>query len=326
MFPVPANAGLLSFVAELFRSERSDEGVKSINTQNMALLRAVVSIDPTTARGGGDITIIENTALLADSGPLGTLADTEEFVPTSSEISVYKVRKGDTLSGIAETFDVSVNTILWANNLNSKGIIREGQELIILPVNGVRHTIKKGDTLGTIAKNYGGDMDEILAFNGMTKDSILSIGNVLMIPGGVISNAPKRVASSLATNRFTGLPEYSGYYQRPLNGGRKTQGLHGYNGVDIAPNCKCSGVEPILASASGRIIISRTGGWNGGFGNYIVIAHTNGTQTLYGHNYSNIVREGAFVEQGQTIGFVGSTGNSTGPHLHFEIRGAKNPF
>ncbi len=83
---------------------------------------------------------------------------------------------------------------------------------------------------------------------------------------------------------------------------------------------------PIRAAAAGEVIVSKTGGWNGGYGNYIVIKHANGTQTLYAHNSSNAVSAGASVAQGEVIGYVGNTGRSTGSHLHFEVRGAKNPF
>ena len=109
---------------------------------------------------------------------------------------------------------------------------------------------------------------------------------------------------------------------RPIIGGRRTQGLHGYNGVDLG----VSYGSPIYAAAPGTVIISRNGGWNGGYGKYIVVSHPNGTQTLYAHNSDNVVFAGANVIRGQVIGFVGSTGKSTGPHLHFEVRGARNPF
>jgi murein DD-endopeptidase MepM/ murein hydrolase activator NlpD len=109
---------------------------------------------------------------------------------------------------------------------------------------------------------------------------------------------------------------------RPVAGGKKTQGIHGYNGIDIGAPVG----TPIYASADGEVIISRSGGWNGGYGNYVVIRHSNGTQTLYSHNSKNAVAVGDTVKQGDIIGFIGATGKATGPHLHFEIRGAKNPF
>ena len=109
---------------------------------------------------------------------------------------------------------------------------------------------------------------------------------------------------------------------RPLVGGRKTQGIHGNNGIDIgAP----SGTS-VVASASGRVILTRTSGYNGGYGLMIVIDHGNGVQTLYAHLKAVYINSGQTVTQGQVIGEVGNTGRSSGAHLHFEVRGAKNPF
>jgi murein DD-endopeptidase MepM/ murein hydrolase activator NlpD len=102
----------------------------------------------------------------------------------------------------------------------------------------------------------------------------------------------------------------------------RTQGIHGYNGVDLA-----AGVgTPILAAAGGEVIVAKGSGWNGGYGNYVVIKHPNGTQTLYAHMSSTAISSGAQVSGGEVIGYVGNTGRSTGSHLHFEVRGAKNPF
>ena len=103
--------------------------------------------------------------------------------------------------------------------------------------------------------------------------------------------------------------------------GRRSQGIHGYNGVDIAAPAG----TPIVASASGDVIIARSAGWNGGYGNYIVIKHDNGTQTLYAH-MSSLAVSGGTVEKGELIGYVGISGRATGYHLHFEVRGAKNPL
>ena len=108
----------------------------------------------------------------------------------------------------------------------------------------------------------------------------------------------------------------------PLPGSLKTQGLHGYNALDFS----AAYGTPVVASAAGDVIVVRNGGWNGGYGNYMVIRHGNGTQTLYSHTSQNIAYAGQSVVQGQVIGYVGSSGRATGPHLHFEVRGAWNPF
>lgn len=115
----------------------------------------------------------------------------------------------------------------------------------------------------------------------------------------------------------------NGYYSSPIPGAVLTQGLHGWNGIDLG----AARGTPIRAAADGTIIIARgNGAWNGGYGNYVVITHSNGSQTLYAHMTSIAVSAGRSVFSGQVIGYVGSTGLSTGAHLHFEVRGAANPF
>jgi hypothetical protein len=168
-----------------------------------------------------------------------------------------------------------------------------------------------------LAKKYKGDADEIADYNNLQKDEKLVLGSTIIIPDGEVS-APASVIGSV----ISGLKEFIGYYLRPIVGGRKSQGIHGHNGIDLAASV---GV-PILASADGDVIIARFGGWNGGYGNYVVIRHSNGSQTLYAHMSAISVSAGDFVKQGNVIGAVGNSGKSTGPHLHFEIRGARNPF
>ncbi|MFA6414834.1 MAG: M23 family metallopeptidase, partial [Candidatus Paceibacterota bacterium] len=115
----------------------------------------------------------------------------------------------------------------------------------------------------------------------------------------------------------------NGYYSSPIPGALITQGIHGWNGIDFG----AARGTPIHAAADGIVIIARSnGGWNGGYGNYVVVTHENGSQTLYSHMRSAAVSSGQSVSSGQVIGYVGSTGKSTGSHLHFEVRGAANPF
>lgn len=278
------------------------------------LLSAATHADPQAAIGGGDV-IVESGALVS-AGTVGP--DDIEDSYTSSEISVYTVRPGDTASQIAEMYDVSVNTIYWANDITN-GVIQPGDTLVILPISGVRHVVKDGETLSTIAKKFDGDVDEILNYNRLTSADSLSVGDTIVIPNGEIASAPRRsYAKPVAASGVSG----GSYFSHPLPGSVRTQGLHGNNAVDFG-----AGVgTPIRAAAAGEVIISRASGWNGGYGKYVVIRHPNGTQTLYSHNSSNAVGVGAYVSQGQTIGYVGNTGRSTGPHLHFEVRGALNPF
>ncbi|MBN2094096.1 MAG: peptidoglycan DD-metalloendopeptidase family protein [Candidatus Zambryskibacteria bacterium] len=317
LLPITVSAGVIgNFFSNIFKNAKAENIVSCDNIQNMALLAAVTSPLPKDQIIFEPI--VEGGALVANIGPLGTVRGSIEHKPTSDQISVYVVHEGDTLSQIAEMFNVTVNTIKWGNDLSSN-TLQVGQTLVILPIPGVKHTVVRGDTPASIAKKYKGDIDEIMAYNDLKKDQSLIIGSTVIIPDGEISTlSPSYVAASSASN----LKEYKGYYIRPVASGVKTQGLHGHNAIDIGAPVG----TPIVAAASGEVIISRTGGWNGGYGNYVVIKHSNGTQTLYAHNSVNYVSAGDWVEQGETIAAIGVSGKVTGPHIHFEIRGAKNPF
>lgn len=287
---------------------------------DVPLLTAQQNPDPQGGRGGSDVMVDDNA--LVSSGPIGA----DEIAASDSnngEISVYTVREGDSLSQIAEMFGVTANTIMWANDITKSTGIRPGDTLVILPIAGVRHVVKSGDSINSIAKKYEGNVDEILAYNQLDSASDLKVGDTLIIPGGAMhatvaktnsvgSANPTKVTGGVASTGFT----------HPAPGSVKTQGIHGYNAVDLAGSMG----SPIRAAAAGEVIVSKFGGWNGGYGNYIVIRHKNGTQTLYAHLSRIDVGVGAYVEQGQTIGGMGSTGKSTGTHLHFEVRGGKNPF
>ncbi|MFZ2484617.1 MAG: M23 family metallopeptidase, partial [Minisyncoccia bacterium] len=274
------------------------------NSQTMSLLEGHLNINP-TGTGKAEIAIVDSTSL--ESGGGG-----ETFVDLgksgAGQISVYIVRKGDTLSEIAEMFGVSPNTILWANNI-SGGKIKEGQELVILPISGVRHVVKSGDTLKSLATKYKADLDDVLSYNGLSTGAKIKAGDIVIIPDGVISTVQTSVAQGSKSS--SGYPVYAGYYLRPIAGGKKSQGIHGHNGVDLAAPI----YTPVLASADGKVIVSRTGGYNGGYGTYVVISHANGTQTVYAHMSTNKVSVGDWVTQGQTIGAIGMTGKTSGPHL-----------
>jgi LysM repeat protein len=295
-----------------------------ISNPSTPALEASTNLDPNPNKGLGDIQS-SGSALLAYGGPSGTMADVVGSTPPG-KISVYVVRPGDTLSIIAEMHGVSINTILWANNLPNAKSVRPGDTLIILPVNGVDHTVVKGDTIKSIAKKYGGEVEEILQFNGLESESSLTVGSTLIIPGGEVEAppAPVVVKSSPKSNPLLGAggTVKLGYFINPVPGAIITQGLHGWNGIDIgAPRG-----TPVYAAAGGSVIIARAGGWNGGYGNYVVITHGNGTQTLYSHLSSVSVSPGQSVSAGETVGAVGNTGKSSGPHLHFEVRGGANPL
>lgn len=272
-------------------------------------------------------------SLVPYQGPNGSPGDSI-VTPASDRIATYLVRTGDTLSEIAAMYGVSVNTIIWANDLKGPGDIHPGDTLIILPISGIEHTVRKGDTLASLAKQYSADANEIASYNGLSMGAALTPGSTVIIPGGELAAAPapkKSGGTSAGSKSGVGAEPYlggsgtamNGYWTNPLPGGRIWQGIHGWNAVDIA----APKGTPIRAAAAGVVTVARNnGGWNGGYGNYVVISHANGTQTLYAHMTHAIVTDGEGVNAGQVIGYVGATGLATGPHLHFEVRGAANPF
>jgi LysM repeat protein len=286
---------------------------------DISLLAAQQNPDPAGARGGADIFIDEDA--LVSTGPVGE-DEIAEQQSSAGEIRVYTVREGDSLSQIAEMFDVTTNTIMWANDLTSATDIQPGDSLVILPIVGVQHEVKTGDTISTIAKKYDGNSEEILAYNQLTSAEQLSVGDTLIIPGGAMHAAPVRTAPAAAPVAVSGQSSVATGFAHPAPGSIKTQGIHGYNAVDLAGGYG----SPIRAAAAGEVIVSKASGWNGGYGQYIVIRHANGTQTLYAHLMRNDVGIGAYVGQGEVIGGMGSSGRSTGTHVHFEVRGARNPF
>lgn len=287
---------------------------------------------------------ISNGALLPITGITGT-SDSSASINggvTSDQTSVYVVRKGDSIKQIADMYKVSVNTILWANDLKKGDKLQEGDKLTILPIDGLNYVVSKGDTLKKIAKKYTVDVSDILATNDITTDSDLTIGQELIIPGAEITDEggdkPVSNTDTKDTKDTTTISKDQDYYENnpiknvlgyfvnPLPTGHLTQGLHDhYRAIDIGAPLR----TPIYASASGTVIFAKDGTKsrysNGGFGGLVIIRHLNGTETYYAHQSKIATSAGQQVSQGQIIGYVGSTGHSTGPHLHFEVRGTKNP-
>jgi murein DD-endopeptidase MepM/ murein hydrolase activator NlpD len=333
IYPATVQAGFFSAVSQVFNSSASaktkEDTVIRTNLQNMPLLQAPVNLDPKPYLTDASPVVVSDNALVAEISPRATIVDVNDV--SNTLISTYVVRSGDSLAKIASIFNVSVNTIVWSNSLGSTPTLKEGQTLIILPISGVQHAVRKGETISGIVASYKADLNEVLEYNNLTLKDTLAVGDLLIIPDGEIRadvSAPATKTTSskyvFKTNPVHGAngPYYPDYYMRPITGGYESQGLHGYNAVDLA----APKGTPIYASAAGVVIASMTGGWNGGYGNYIIISHSNGTQTLYAHNNENLVVPGQTVEKGQLIGKIGATGKATGPHIHFEIRGAKNPF
>lgn len=322
VLPFSVHAGVFSSLFKVKEEARAEEmHIPDTNAQTVPLLKASLSIDPSASRGGGDILVSEN-ALVPDRD-----INTEDrpVVTSNGEVSVYVVREGDTLSQIAEMFEVSAKTILWANDIAKASHIKPGDALVILPISGVRHVVKSGDTIAGIAKKYQGDTDEIITYNQLASASDISIGDTIVVPGGVVMTTTAVSSGSAKSSGKTATVASGGStsgFTHPVPGAVRTQGIHGYNGVDLAAPIGTA----VRAAGSGTVVVARASGYNGGYGSYVVIKHANGVQTLYAHLSRVYVGVGATVTAGETIGAVGNTGRSTGAHLHFEVRGDRNPF
>lgn len=265
---------------------------------------------------------------------------------TRTTVETYTVQSGDTISTIAQKFGVNIGTVLWANGLTERSLIRPGSTLKILPVSGVLHTVKKNETLGKIALTYDADQEDILNSNRLADASSLRIGDELIIPGGTPpASAPTPTRSPVATrpdvpiariaNKATDIyQELTGQadsrtkpadvvedVEKPKakllwpTRQRIINQYYGWKhtGVDIEGDY----VDPIYASEDGTV---ETAGWNsGGYGLQIVINHGNGIKTRYAHASKMYVKVGDTVKRGETIAMVGTTGRSTGTHLHYEV-------
>lgn len=232
------------------------------------------------------------------------------------------------MQGIANAHNISIETLLWANDLTISSKLKVGESLIILPTDGVLHIVKSGDSLSAIAGTYKAQLENIVAYNNLSNQNDIYIGDILIVPGGKIpppSTSSKKTTSVANNNQ---MPVADNFFIYPVEG-QVSQGLHYYNAIDVRNSCG----TPVYAAATG--VVQRAvfnGGYNNGMGNHVTILHSNGTVTYYGHLMSVFVTPGQTIYTGQNIGTVGGApgmagaGRSTGCHLHFQVVGAKNPL
>jgi murein DD-endopeptidase MepM/ murein hydrolase activator NlpD len=232
------------------------------------------------------------------------------------EIIDYEVKKGETLASIASKFGISVNSIKWSNNLKSD-LIKPGQRLKIPPEEGVVHKVVPGESIYSIAKKYGVPAQNIVNFpmnDFLDLDNFtLAIGQYLFVPGGKVTEKPVPETSRFVAQIQAGTRGTSNFIW-PTSGVITQYPVWYHMALDIAN----PGAPAILAADSGTVSYAGCLSW--GYGCHVVIDHGNGYQTLYAHLSRYDVEAGQSVSQGQVIGIMGSTGRSTGTHLHFEIR------
>lgn len=263
----------------------------------------------------------DDTAIASEEEQLLLLEDIKPEVehtirPPNLGLQAYIVVQGDTLSGIAATFGLKQKTLIWANPALQADPARLsiGQELWIPPLDGALHTIASGDTLIGIVRKYGVSVEDITGcfYNPILDPQLLRVGDQILVPGAsraVHQPRQTRFVGSLPANAPVG----SGEIIWPVKG-YLTQGYHqGHYAIDIG---SWKG-KPIVAADAGFVI--RAGWDDSGYGFILVIDHGNGMQTLYAHLDDFRVAAGDAVEQGQTIGLMGASGNTTGVHLHFEV-------
>ncbi len=240
---------------------------------------------------------------------------------TRREIQVYTVQAGDTVLAIANRFKLNPETIQWSNAKidQNPDLLSIGDQLKLLPVDGVLHTVRQGDTLSALAAKFKVSAEEIVAYETNNLPDInapLIIGSDIVVPGGTKAPEIAQVYGGYASTVTApdGAPVGSGNFSWPASGSISQGYWGGHRAIDIAGR-----VGAAVSAADGGFVTTAGGGWNGGYGNEIIIDHGNGFSTLYGHLNSIFVSAGETVSAGQQIGTMGNTGNSTGPHLHFEV-------
>jgi LysM repeat protein len=252
-----------------------------------------------------------------------------------SGVKTYVVRPGDTVYGIAAQFNLSAETIVWSNRealMDAPWLIKPGLELFILPADGVYHTTRAGETVADIAAQYDVDSSVVYnVWNDLEENEQPTEGQLLVVPGGTgdevewdpppivpMPGPAGLVYGSCGGVAYSG-PGANGWFILPT-GSREVSGWYFHdprNPTHIGLDYRCRTGDPIVAADSGLVTIA---GWNGGYGIMAQVDHGNGFTTRYGHFSSLAVGCGQAVNQGDLLGYCGSTGWSSGAHLHFEIR------
>jgi len=228
----------------------------------------------------------------------------------------YEVKGGDTLVSIGKKFDVSAESIQWATNLQS-ATIKPGQKVKIPPVTGIVHKVNSGESIYSIAKRYTTDAQKIAnwPFNDFadTDTFALTVGQTLYVPDGVPPQEKPRIIRGRAPTIAAGSPG-SGSFIWPTSGSISQSPIWYHMAVDISNRS----LPPVIAADTGTVTYA--GCIKGGYGCHVRINHANGYETLYAHMSQLYVSQGQGISRGVAVGKLGSTGRSTGPHLHFEVR------
>ena len=246
-----------------------------------------------------------------ESGNLLDAVKTNIVYTQPVSYQTYKVQKGDTISGITKKFGLSnISTLISVNDIGNVRQLASGQKLKIPSIDGIIYTVKKGDSLDSIIKKYNIKLETLIDVNELESEILIS-DEQLFIPGVAMdSKSLKEAMGELFIIPIKAKFRWTSPYGSRIDPIAGVKSFH--TGTDMA----CPTGTPIYASMSGTI---STTGVNRVYGNYVIIDHGNGYQTLYAHMSKIIAKKGQWVSQGTRIGLVGSTGYSTGPHLHFTV-------
>lgn len=278
----------------------------------------VITIDPDTNESASLQPSVIPFTIALEKPAAAQGATSEQLRP---DIQVYTVKSGDTVIGIANKFGLLPETLMWANTEleNDPDRLSIGDQLNILPVNGVLHIVRPGDTLSSLASKYKVTVDDIVnsKLNGLANASTaVVVGTQLVIPNGTKPFITPDYAATYTGTAPEDAVKGFGSFSWPVGGDVSQQYWRGHPAIDIS---SWTG-NPVKAADSGYVVTVSSGGWGGGYGNHVIVDHGNGFVSLYAHLSSIFVRQGEEVTRGEQLGLVGNTGNSTGPHLHFEIR------
>lgn len=250
----------------------------------------------------------EDDDLLAE--PLAERVDPALASRVNTFTTLYQVRPGDTLWSIARRYGVDWELVAAMNYLDGD-VIEAGQFLTLPRYWDEVYYVRPGDVLTAVAKRFQVDLEVLMAVNEIINPDRIFVGQKLIIP------APANAVPVMASLKRTTVSRGGHTFTWPVEGritspyGPRGGAFH--YGVDIA----APQGTPVLAAMSGIISFA---GWKGSFGNLVAIDHGNGMETLYAHNAKLLVNEGEYVLKGQVIARVGSTGRTTGPHVHLELK------
>lgn len=343
--PYMASAGFLSDIKDkVFGSDAPADTPAAIhNSQTMPLLESALDPDMNTVEEVSPVAIIGDEALAPNTSPLATSFDLEKNA-SSAKITVYTVKKGDTIKSIARKFKVSEDTIIYGNaDIKKADITKVGQTLVILPTKAIADKIDKVEKVDSEKKDKAPvkkeEKKKVVLEDTTVEDTIPVVAPApkveevpVVAPTPVATPTPAPISAPAPTatpepatpaGQPTGTITGGYIWPFPAGAGRVSQGLHADQAYDFAAPIG----TPIYAVQSGTILIAHPTGYNGGYGKYVVMNFNDGRQAIFGHMSKVVAEQGAIVKQGDIIGYVGSTGKSTGPHVHIGFHGPLgNPY